>query len=60
MSIGELVRALGDQHHAGLGELLQASGQVRCLTNHRLLLGGAFAGQIAHDDHSGGDANADL
>jgi hypothetical protein len=60
MSIGELVCALGNQHHTGLGELLQASGQVRCLTNDRVLLGGAFAGQITHDNHSGGDANADL
>src|SRR6266850_8312168 len=60
MSIGEAVRALTDQHRTGRGERLQACSQVRRLTNDCLLLGGAFAGQIADDDHTGSDANASL
>src|ERR1700737_1804392 len=60
MPIGEPVRTLGDQHRTRLREHPQASSQVRCLTNDRLLLSSAFAGQIAHDHHTGSDANANL
>ena len=60
MPAGELARALTDQHRTGLGHRLQTRGKVRCLTNDRLLLRGAFADQIAHDDGAGGDANANM
>jgi hypothetical protein len=39
---------------------LQPRGQVRRLADHRLLLCGAFADQIAHDNEAGGDADPNL
>ena len=60
MPICEPVRTFGDQHRTGLRERLQARSQVRRLANDRLLLSGAFAGQIADDHHAGSDANANL
>ena len=41
MPASEPARALTDQHRTGLGQRLQAPGEVRCLTNDRLLLTGA-------------------
>ena len=60
MPISEPVRTLGNQHGTGIGERLQARSQVRRLANDRPLLSRAFAGQIAHDHHTGSDANANL
>ncbi len=60
MPVGEPVGTFGDQHGPGLGERLQALRQIRRLADDRLLLRGAFAGQIAHDHHAGRDADANL
>jgi hypothetical protein len=60
MPISETMRTLGNQHGTGIGERLQARRQVRRLANDCLLLRRAFAGQIAHDHQTGGDANANL
>ena len=43
---------------AGLGQRLQARGEVRRLADDRLLLRGALADQVADDDQAGGDADA--
>ncbi len=53
-------RGGGDHHRAGLGQSLQSCGQVRRLADHRLLLRGALANQIADHDEPGGDADAHL
>jgi len=53
-------RGRGDHHRAGLGQSLQARGQVRRLADHRLLLRGAFANQVADHDEPGGDADPNL
>ena len=42
----------------GLGERLQAGGQVRRLADDRLLLRRALADQVADHDQAGGDADA--
>ena len=52
---------LDDDHdRARLGQRLQPGGQVRRLADHRLLLGGTRADQVADHDKPGGDADADL
>ena len=53
-------RGRGDHHRGGLGQRLQSRGQVRRLADHRLLLCGTFADEIADHDQPGGDADADL
>src|SRR5262245_59447698 len=56
----ESVRIRIDQHRTGLGKRLQARSEVRRLTNDRLLTHSAVSDQITHDNHSGGNANANL
>jgi hypothetical protein len=46
----EPARARLDQHRVRLGEALQSGGEVRSLTDYRLLLRRTFADQIADDD----------
>src|SRR5262245_22260315 len=57
---GQAVRALANHYRAWRCEGLQPGGKVRGLTNHCLLLGGACSNEIANDDQTGRDANADL
>ena len=54
----ELPGALGDHHRPGLGERLQAGGQVRCLAGDRLLPRRALAGDTANHDQPGADPDA--
>jgi hypothetical protein len=49
----------GEDDLPGLRQNLQARGEVGGLADHRLLLRRALADQIADDDKSGGDADAD-
>ena len=60
MSICEPVRTFGDQHRAGFRERLQTRSQIRGLANNPLLLGRAFAGQVADNHHAGSNPNANL
>ena len=53
-------RSLGDEDRVRLGQILQPGGEVRRLTDDRLLLCRAFADQIADDHQPGGDADARL
>ena len=53
-------RRLGDQDGVGPGERLQARRKVGRLADHRLFLGRTRADPVAHDDESGGDADAHL
>ena len=48
-------RALGHDHRAGLGQLLQPGGKVGRLAGHRLLLRCAVPDEMADDDEAGGD-----
>ena len=48
---------LADHHAARRGQRLQPRGQVRRLADHRLLLGRAFADQLADHDQAGRDAD---
>ncbi len=45
---------------AGFGQCLQPCGQIRCLTDDRLLLRRTFADEITHDDDARRDANPRL
>ena len=56
---GQAVRALRDHHRVRLGKSLQPGGEVRRLTDHRLLLGGAGSDEIADHDQPGRDADTD-
>ena len=47
-----------DHRAAGISERLQPRGEVRGLADHRLLLCGAGAQQVAHDGEAAGDADA--
>ena len=51
----EAARALGDDHGPGFGQGLQAGGEVGGLPDHRLLLRGTLADQVADHDQPGGD-----
>ncbi len=51
-------RRIGDDDLVRFGEALQAGRQVRRLADHRLLLRGAGANEIADHDEPGGDADA--
>ena len=51
---------IGDYHRVWLGQSLQASRQVGCFTNHRLLLRRARAEQITDNDEPRRDADAQL
>ena len=58
MPPSEPARGRTDEHCPRVRQRLQACSEVRRLTNRDLFLGGAFAGQIAHDRHPGGNADA--
>jgi hypothetical protein len=49
----------GEDDLPGLGQSLQARGEVGGLADHRLLLRRAFADEIADDDKPGGNTDAD-
>ena len=51
------MRQFGDDDRAGFGQRLQPRGQIRCLTDDRLLLLRTFAHEIAHDDDARRDAD---
>ena len=52
--------ALGDDHRIGCSQRLEPGGEVRRLTNDRLLLRGTCPNQITDDHKSTGDPNACL
>ena len=53
-------RALGDHDLVSGGEGLQPGGEVRRFADHRLLLGGTRADQVAHYGEAGSQTNAHL
>ena len=54
------VRALANHDGVRVRQLLQARGQICCLTDHRVLLCDALPNQIAHNHNAGRNANARL
>src|SRR5215831_10129134 len=60
VAAGQPPRARRDHHRARLGQALQAGGEIGGFADHTALLRLARSGQIADDDETGGDADADL
>ena len=60
MAAGQPSCARRDHHRAGLRQRLQTGGEIRGFANDTALLRLARSGQIADDDQTGGDADADL
>ena len=56
----QLIGARADENRIGLGQRLQASGEIWRLAGDRALSGGTRAEQIANDDDAGYDADACL
>ena len=54
----QLAGALRDHHRVRVCRGLQSRRQIRRLADDRLLLCGPCADEIAHDRHTGGDADA--
>src|SRR5262249_33927871 len=50
-------RTLADDHLMGVRERLKASSEVRSVTDDGFLLGRSLTDQVAHNDHTGGDAD---
>ena len=51
---------VGDDDVFGLGQTLQAGGEVRGFADDAALLGRAVADQVADDDEAGSDADPHL
>ena len=56
----KLPRALGDDHHVGVGDSLQSRREVRCLADDAALLRLARADQVADDNQTGRYADTGL
>src|SRR5947209_19070976 len=57
---GQFACAGSNDYSTRFGKDLKASGKIGGLADHGLLLGGASADQIAHDDETGCDPDAPL
>ena len=57
---GEAVRGRFDHHRVRFGERLQAGREIGRPPDNAVLLRLVLAGEVAHDDQAGGDADADL
>src|SRR5262249_53926929 len=50
-------RTLADDHLIGIRERLKTSSEIRRVADDSFLLGRSLTDQVAHDDHTGGDAD---
>jgi hypothetical protein len=57
---GEAMRGRFDRHRVRFGKRFQAGSEIGRSTDNAVLLRLVLAGEVAHDDQPGGDANADL
>jgi hypothetical protein len=56
----KFARALRDDDHVRFGDALQTRGNIRGLTDNRLLLSGTRSDQVANDDQAGGNTHSRL
>ena len=52
--------ARSDHHRARRSQSLKPRGEIGCIADHRLFLGGALADQVADHDQAGSDAHPNL